>query len=99
MGEESLCVGPASKHCPCIKHVKSKNAKRSNVAMTMSKRLGQKDVGSQDQGKADDAEVFGSTGRRGDLKVTNKIKTSSLGILGLLGVSPNVEGTFSKETS
>ena len=40
-------------------------AKRADMAITMSRRPGQRDVGSQDQKKTGDAQASGSTGKKG----------------------------------
>ena len=69
-----------------------KLAKRADVAVTMSRRPGQKDAGSQDQRKTGDAQASGSGGRRGYWKNFKQNKNQQSGQSGASRSQPQRTG-------
>ena len=73
-------------------------AKRTDMAITMSRRPGQRDVGPQDQKKTGDAQASRSTGKKGYWQNIKQNKKCSLDSLERLGFSPNAQGIFRRGT-
>ena len=73
-------------------------AKRANVAITMSRRPGQRDTGSQEQRKPTVVQQPEQQRKRGHWQNRNKIKIGSLVMLELLEVSTSAQGIFRRGT-
>ena len=69
-----------------------KLAKRADIAVTMSRRPGQKEAGPQDQRKAGDMQASGSGGRKGYWKNFKQNKNQQSGQSGASGSQPQRTG-------